>query len=200
MSKKVEAAKRSLAALLLNNSSCAERKDLLFRKLEKEGHKLSDLELALFDHCENRRVSLEQREELKNPPVMVVPGSGYDLTGQAPNAQFPKVRYRFDVVSALPPLREWLKTTMENASAPAPPAKEQDEGKGKISKSRKRRGRRALTETEVKRYEEMIQSWERFSGSKNGDKKDFCANKSFTRQQLNNALAWKRARRNRSKG
>jgi hypothetical protein len=72
-------------------------------------------------------------------------------------------------------------------------------GIGKSGNHLGKRGRKPLRDCDARERDNVIADWERFRGSKNGNKKDFCKDHKIRVKELNNILAWKRTRRNRSK-
>jgi hypothetical protein len=125
-----EAAKQALAALLLNTLTTPEGAiplELLFSRLQGEGHKETALEAALFELRTEELVRVEERVEVSTPEHSLL----HDIPDDVFLTPLPKpepTTTTYRIVWPLPALQEWWKrqsgqpSIMEGAAAQANPS------------------------------------------------------------------------------
>jgi hypothetical protein len=104
-----EAAKRAIAALLLNIPTTREgavSTESLFTRLRDEGHKETDLEAGLFELRTEELIRVEERVEVFDPPRSIL----HDMPDEVFLTPLPKpepIRSSYRVTWPLPALQEW---------------------------------------------------------------------------------------------
>jgi hypothetical protein len=119
-----DAAKKALAALLLNQAAGREgkvSKSVLFHRLEREGHKPTDLEGALYQMKELGLIADGEDSSVFRPEPYLDWMGSLGKPGELPQRIVPKPQTTsWPVIWPLPPLREWYVQSLRGAGQQPP--------------------------------------------------------------------------------